>query len=288
MIHSEQTQLGRAQAFGLLHRAEAGFLLPNAWDGASARLFEAAGFPAIGTTSAGIAHSRGRRDGQTLTREEMCREVEAIVRAVSVPVNADIEAGYGDSPADVARSVLAFTAAGAVGLNLEDATGRPGQALYSLDDQQRRLEAARNAADAGGLPVYLSARTDTYITQFGRDDGERLAETLRRGRAYLSAGADSVFVPLLTDPATVRTLVAELGGPVTLMAFPGAPAVHRLLATGVTRVSIGQSAMLATMGLTAQIAAELRASGTYGAMQRSFYGFSEAQELFSYRGTPLR
>lgn len=254
--------------------------MPNAWDAASARIFEAAGFCAIGTTSAGIAYSRGRRDGQTLTRTEMCREVEVIVKAVSVPVNADIEAGYGDAPAEVARSVTAFITAGAVGLNLEDATGRPEEPLYTLKDQQRRLEAARRRADTSDVPVYLNARTDTYITSFGASEEERLAETLRRGRAYLEAGADSVFVPLLTDPATIRLLASALGGPVTVMAFPGAPPVPTLLDAGATRVSTGQSAMLATLGLTARIARELQAAGTYEAMQASFYGFREAEQLF--------
>ncbi|WP_345461582.1 isocitrate lyase/phosphoenolpyruvate mutase family protein [Deinococcus carri] len=281
MITTAQPPLTQARTFQNLHHAERGFLLPNVWDAASARIFEAAGFPAIGTTSAGIAYSRGRRDGQTLTRAGMCREVAAIVDAVGIPVNADIEAGYGDSPADVARSVTDFVAAGAVGLNLEDATGRPEQPLYTLEEQQRRLEAARTAADAAGLPVYLNARTDTYITQFGNGEEERLAETLRRGRAYLNAGADSVFVPLLTDPATLRRLASDLGGPVTVMAFPGAPSVAALLDAGAVRVSIGQSAMLATLGLTARIARELRDSGTYQAMAASFYGFSEAEQLFA-------
>lgn len=271
------TQADLARAYHALH--DTGFLLPNAWDAASARLFEEAGFPAIGTTSAGIAYSRGKRDGQTLTREEMCREVAVIVNAVRLPVNADIEAGYGDSPADVARTVQDFIGVGAVGLNLEDATGRPAPPLYTLEEQQRRLEAARQAADATGVPVYLSARTDTYLTGFGQDGEERLDETIRRGRAYLNAGADGV-VPLATDPDTLRMLVMELGGPVTVMAFPGAPSVPELLASGARRVSIGQGAMLASLGLTARIAQELRNFGTYQAMQHNFYGFQEAERLF--------
>lgn len=277
------SQLDHARTFQALHHADRGFLLPNAWDAASARIFEAAGFPAIGTTSAGIAYARGRRDGQTLTRPEMCREVAGIVDVVGIPVNADIEAGYGDLPADVARSVTDFVAAGAVGLNLEDATGRPEEPLYSVEDQQRRLDAARKSADASGIPVYLNARTDTYITGFGAGEEERLAETIRRGRAYLEAGADSLFVPLLTDPATIRLLRQELGGPVTVMAFPGAPFVSALLEAGATRVSLGQSAMLAALGHTARLASELRNTGTYEVMEASFYGFGEAEALFTAR-----
>lgn len=280
------SQLTRAHTFQALHHAERGFLLPNAWDAASARIFEAAGFPALGTTSAGIAYARGRRDGQNLTRAEMCREVANIVDVVGVPVNADIEAGYGDSPANVARSVAEFVAVGAVGLNLEDATGRPQEPLYALEDQQRRLAAARRAADATGLPIYLNARTDTYLSGFGQSDEARLAETIRRGRAYLEAGADSLFVPLLTDPATIRRLRQELGGPVTVMAFPGAPSVPTLLDAGATRVSLGQGAMLAALGQIARLAGELRDTGTYGAMGADFYGFREAEALFGARQAP--
>ncbi|MDP9765258.1 isocitrate lyase/PEP mutase family protein [Deinococcus enclensis] len=280
MTTSPQPASTLAHHFRSLHQAERGFLLPNAWDSASARVFQAAGYPAVGTTSAGIAYARGRQDGQSLTREEMCREVEAIVRAVTVPVNADIEAGYGDAPAGVARTVTAFLTAGAVGLNLEDATGDRGQPLYTLDDQQRRLDAARTAADAAGVPAYLNARTDTYLTAFGATEAERLAETLRRGRAYLNAGADCIFVPLVTDPGTIRTLAAELGA-VNVMALPGGPAVGDLLDAGATRVSLGQSAMLATLGLTARIARELQETGTSPSMQASFYGFAEAEQLFS-------
>ncbi|CAM3539786.1 2-methylisocitrate lyase [Deinococcus saxicola] len=267
------------QTFRNLH--DAGFLLPNAWDAASARLFEAAGFPAIGTTSAGIAYARGKRDGQTLTREQMCVEVANIVSTVKIPISADIEAGYGDTPADVALTVRTFLDIGVVGVNLEDATGRPDRPLYSLDDQQRRIEAARQAADIAGVPLFLNARTDTYLSAFGDTPQERWAETVRRGRAYMEAGADSVFVPLLTAPDDITALRAELGGLLTVMAFPGAPTVPEMLRAGASRVSIGQSAMLATLGLTARIAQELRDTGTSEAMQETFYGFQEAEALFT-------
>ncbi|GGK27611.1 2-methylisocitrate lyase [Deinococcus malanensis] len=252
-----------------------GFLLPNAWDAASARIFEQAGFQAVGTTSAGIAYTRGRRDGQTLTRDEMLREVENIVQAVRIPVNADIEAGYGDGPAEVARTVRAFAALGVAGLNLEDATGHPDQPLYALEEQVRRLEAAREAAGT----VYLNARTDTFLSGYGCSEAERVEETIRRGRAYLQVGADSIFVPLLTDPAALRAVRGELGGPVTVMAFPGSPSVPELLQAGASRVSLGQGVMLAILGLTARIARELQ-DGTFETLQENFYGFQEAEALF--------
>lgn len=259
------------------HRLHAdGFLLPNAWDAASARILEIAGFQAIGTTSAGIAHARGYQDGQTLTRAEMCREVEAIVRVVDLPVNADMEAGYGDTPTDVAQTAADFAAVGASGLNLEDATGQAQTPLYSLEKQQRRLSAARKAAPE----VFLNARTDTYLLNWGKNDEARIEETIRRCRAYLSAGADGVFIPLLTDAGTMRLIAEELGAPVNVMAFPGSPRASELLAAGAKRVSFGQSLMLATLGLTAQMAQELKASGQSATMMRYFYGFAEGQALF--------
>lgn len=266
---------GHAHSFRHLHSR--GFLLPNVWDAASARIFEQAGFQALGTTSAGIAYTRGRRDGQTLTRDEMLREVDNIVQAVRLPVNADIEAGYGDSPTEVARTVRAFAALGVAGLNLEDATGHPDQPLYGLEEQVRRVQAAREAAGT----VYLNARTDTFLTGYGRSEVERVEETIRRGRAYLQAGADSIFVPLISDPATLRAVRGELGGPVTVMAFPGSPSVPELLQAGASRVSLGQGVMLATLGLTARIARELQEVGTSGALEESFYGFQDAEALFA-------
>jgi 2-methylisocitrate lyase-like PEP mutase family enzyme len=264
-----------AKSFFDLHQN--GFVLPNAWDAASARVFEQAGFPAIGTTSAGIAYSHGVPDGQRLTRAEMLRAFERIATRVHIPVNADIEAGYGDAPSEVGRTTRDFMAAGAVGLNLEDAKPGSQTELYTLLEQQKRIADARKAATE---PVYINARTDTYLIGFGHDEHERFIETITRGRAYLEAGANSVFVPLATDPQLIRRLKDEIGGPITVMAFPGAPRATALLEAGASRVSLGHSAMVATLGLMDRIARELLETGTYDEMQRTFYGFQEAAELF--------
>ncbi|WP_288434144.1 isocitrate lyase/phosphoenolpyruvate mutase family protein [uncultured Deinococcus sp.] len=278
------THFERCQTFRDLHQSQnpqsPGFVLPNAWDAASARVLERAGFAAIGTTSAGIAHARGLRDGQTLSRDEMLREVQTIIRAVSVPVNADIEAGYGDTPGDVAQTVTAFVTAGAAGINLEDACGTE---LYGRSHQAERLRAAQAAIGASGLPVFLNARIDTYLLGMGHTPEERLAETLARGHAYVAAGADGLFVPLATDSDLIRTLAHSLKVPLNVMAFPGSPAPAELLASGATRVSYGQSLMLAALGLTSQMAHELYESGTSNTMNRYFYGFTQASALFPDR-----
>lgn len=259
------------QAFRDLHST--GFLLPNAWDAVSARMLEKSGAQAIGTTSAGMAYTRGRRDGQTLSRTEMGQMLREICAAVQVPVTADIEAGYGDSPADVAQTVREAAGAGAAGINLEDATA--GQ-LFSLEEQVRRIEAARAEADRkGGL--WLNARTDTY---FLLPLDQQFSATVERGRAYLAAGADSIFIPPVADPALIAALREAIGGPLTVMTYPSAPPVPELLGAGVCRVSLGQSMLLAALGLLDTMSRELQQTGFSETMNRHFIGFAAGEALF--------
>ncbi len=255
-------------------------LLPNAWDAASARIFEAAGFPAIGTTSAGIAYAHGYPDGEQMERDEMLQAITRITSMVQVPVTADMEAGYGEAAADVADTIRKVIAAGAVGVNLEDSTGDPTRPLYPVEVQAERLAAAREAAKRADIPLVINARTDTYLAQVGERQA-RVEETIQRGRAYLQAGADSIFVPYVIDPAIIQILVRDIPGPINLLAMPGAPSTPELFQLGVARVSIGSRAMLATMGLVRKIAQELRDHGTYEAMSQEGYRRAEAQALFA-------
>lgn len=257
-------------------------LLPNAWDAASARIFEEAGFTAVGTTSAGIAYAQGFQDAQHISREAMTRAIATIVDAVSCPVTADIEAGYGPGADDVAATVEAVLDAGVAGINLED-NDHSGQmaGLFDIDAQCSRIEAAREVAERRAVPLVINARTDTFILGLGADVEERLSLTAERGARYLRSGADLVFVPLLVDPELVKRLSQQLDGRLSLMAVPGAPSARELFAAGAARVSIGPMAMLATLGALRRIAEELRQQGTYGAIERSFYGFGEAEALFA-------
>lgn len=272
------TQLERANRFRDLNR-QGRLLLGNAWDAGSAAIYQSAGYAALGTTSGGIAYAQGRRDAQTLGRDAMAAAVAAICRAVAIPVSADIEAGYGDSPEAVAATVRAVIEAGAVGVNLEDRDHGAG-GLYPCESQCLRLAAARAEAERSGLPIWLNARIDTFLLGAEESVEERLASTLARANRYLAAGADMVFVPGLVDPTAIRRLVAGLDGPLNVMAFPGMPTAEALFAAGVARVSLGVSPMLALMGLLREIAVEARESGEWNAMGRSFYGFAEAESLF--------
>jgi 2-methylisocitrate lyase-like PEP mutase family enzyme len=274
----------RAARFKALN--EAGSLrLPNCWDAASARLFQAAGFPAIGTTSAGIAWSRGMLDAEVISRDTMMRDIAAIVEAVDVPVTADIEAGYGPSPLDVAATVEATLDAGAVGINLEDnlngAAAAGESPLFSIDLQTDRIAAARAVADGRGVAMVINARTDPFLIGLGADDEERLAMAIERGRAYLKAGADLVFIPVLVDPAQVRRAVEGIGGPISLMAVPGAPSADTWFQAGAARVSLGPLALMAAFGVIRDVAAEFRDAGTWTSIERTFYGFAETKALFT-------
>lgn len=259
-------------------------LLPNAWDAASARIFEQAGFPAIGTTSGGIANARGLPDGERIGRDAMVVEIASIVRAVDRPVTADIEAGYGHAPVDVAATVAAILDIGAVGVNLEDNAHRTGAApLYSTAEQVARLRAARDVAEQRRIHLVINARTDAFLLGLGADVAERIEMTIERGRAYLQAGADLVFVPGLIDPEVVRQVTGAITGPISLMAMPGAPSARVLFDAGASRVSLGNCAMLATLGALRNIACEVLEAGTWTSMERTFYGFAEAEALFAPR-----
>jgi 2-methylisocitrate lyase-like PEP mutase family enzyme len=254
-----ESQKEKTDAFRALHQGKI-LILPNAWDVASARVIEQAGFSAIATTSAGIAFTLGYPDGQRISREEMLAVVARIAKAVKVPVTADVEAGYGTRPEDAARTARDVVAAGAVGMNLEDATGDPRHPLTDLALQVERVKAVRE------LPIVLNARTDVYLLEVGTPE-KRYDEALRRLAAFRDAGADCVFVPGLRDAATIGRLVKELQCPVNILAGPGSPPVPELQNLGVARVSVGSAAMRATLGLLRRIAEELKSAGTYSTLE---------------------
>jgi len=248
----------QALAFHALHTPGRPLVLPNAWDTASARLVEEAGAAAVATTSAGLAWERGAADGDQLSRDDALAGLSGIAHAVAVPVSADIETGYADDPAGVGDTIRAVLSAGAVGVNIEDGLYGGGAALRPVAQQAERIAAARRAADAAGVPLFLNARIDTYL----RGAGD-LAETLERAAAFLAAGADGVFVPGTVDPGTVKALVEGVEGPLNVLVGPGAPTVAELAALGVARVSTGSGIAQAVHGLVARAAGELLAAGTY-------------------------
>ncbi|WP_369264210.1 isocitrate lyase/phosphoenolpyruvate mutase family protein [Streptomyces sp. R35] len=255
---------GTALAFRALHVPGHPLVLPNAWDAASARIVEGAGAAAVATTSAGLAWGLGTADGDRLDRDAALGVVGRIVAAVRVPVSADIESGYAQDAQGVADTVRAVLAAGAVGVNIEDALYGDeggGAPLRPVAEQAERIAAARAAADAAGVPLYINARIDTYLRGAGK-----IEEILERAAAFLAAGADGVFVPGAVDPVTVKTLVEGIEGPLNVLVGPGAPSVAELAALGVARISAGSGIAQAAHALVHRAARELLDAGTYDSL----------------------
>ena len=263
-----------AEGFKARHRGPPLLLLPNAWDALSARIFVQAGFDALATTSGGVAWALGYPDGERAPWAEVVAATRRIVRAAAVPVTADIEAGYGETPAEVAAHVEEIVATGVVGLNLEDGLHGP---LRTLEDAAARLRAARAAADNAGVPIVLNARCDVFFLQKERD---RLAETVKRCKAYVAAGADCVYPFGLVDPAVIAELVTLVGAPVNITGRAGMPDVATFEKIGVARVTIASAPTLVAMSAIAELARELRATGRFDGLKAALR-HPDAQKLFT-------
>lgn len=261
-----ESRANQAIQFLQLHRGPNVLILPNAWDVASARIFEDAGFPAIATTSAGIAYSLGYADGQHIPREEMMARIGRIARAVHVPVTADIEAGYGFAVEDVAKTTRELIQLGVVGMNLEDGSSDPSRPLIGFELAVEKIKAARQAAVDVRAQIVINARTDVFLLPGGNPDAD-YSEALRRLIAFRDAGADCVFAPGLKDAETIGRLAKAVECPLNILAGPGTPSIPELAKLGVARVSVGSGPMRATLGLLRRLAEELKTSGTYSEME---------------------
>ncbi len=271
---SVSAQSEKADLLRRLHQGPEILVLPNAWDCASARIFEEAGFPAIATSSAGVSYSLGYPDEERIPQDEMLAAVKRIAACVRVPVTADLESGYHD----VAQTAAGLIDSGAVGLNLEDMEHAESKALVETSRQIEKIATVRRVSDGMGVKVVINARTDVYLAQIG-DPATRFDRACERLRAYIDAGADCVFLPGLTDEHTIRRVVEALKFPVNILATANAPSVARLEDLGVARVSVGSGIMRATMGLTRRIAEELKREGTYSRMLDGPISYADANRL---------
>lgn len=265
----------KAAQFRQLHQGPGILVLANAWDAASARIFEKTGFQAIGTSSAGVAYNCGYADGQRIPSEEMLGAVRRIAACVDVPVTADVEAGY----TDLGQTVLRLIAAGAVGLNLEDMDAVGISGLAPIDVQVDRIKAVRSIAATQGFDLVINARTDIYLAQIG-EPGSRFSRTVERLQAFVEAGADCVFVPGVRDEEMIMQLVEAVKAPLNILATAGTPSVARLRELGVRRVSVGSGPARAAMAFTRRMALELLTTGTYECFTEDTIPYPEANELF--------
>lgn len=253
----------KGEAFRALHAREGTFVMPNAWDRGSALLLAALGFEALGTTSAGTNYANGTTDWDYhVPRADMMRDFGLIARCVDVPVNGDLENGYGDAPEEVAETIRQSIAAGMVGGGIEDYTGDKAKPLYDLPLARERIAAAREAADASGVPFVLTGRAECYLA--GVENA--FAESVKRLNAYREAGADVLYAPGPQDPDEIARLAREVDGPINVVVGRrGTPlTVERLAEAGVKRISIGGALFHACYGYLRQAGEEMRDKGTFG------------------------
>lgn len=270
-------QREKANLFRQLHQGPDILVLPNAWDVTSARLFEQAGFPAVATTSSGVAAVYGYADGQQISRALMIEAIFRMANAVACPLSADIEAGFGGAIAEVLDTIREVLDAGAVGINIEDSTKQGEKALLDIAYQVELIKAIRELGNSVDIPLVINARTDVYLLP-AIDPAQRLSEAVRRANAYREAGADCLFFIGVSDADTIHNLVRETSGPVNILATPQSPSIPELAQLGVARVSFGSGPLRATLGYLRQIAQELRTQGTYTGMSNGISG-AELRQL---------
>ena len=258
------SQADKAARFRALHERPGAFVIANPWDAGSASLLAGLGFEALATSSGASAAVRGRKDGQ-LTREEALAHAREIVAATDLPVAADLENGFGEAPAHVAETIRLAADAGLVGASIEDFTGDRAHPFYDLDLAVQRIAAAAEAARALPFPFTLTARCEHFLR--GNAD---LDATIARLQAYEAAGADVLFAPALPDLESIRTVCAALTKPLNFMAgIPGKSfSVAELAGVGVKRISLATSLYRAAVKAVREAATEVRASGTFGYIDR--------------------
>jgi 2-methylisocitrate lyase-like PEP mutase family enzyme len=258
-------QADKAARFRKLHEGPGAFIIPNPWDGGSARILAGLGYQALATSSGAAAGVLGRRDGH-ITREEALAQVRIIVAATDLPVSADLEKGFGDAPAVVAETVRLAAGAGLVGCSIEDATGEKERPLYDFAFAVERVRAAAQAARELGFAFMLTARSENFLR--GNPD---LDDTIKRLQAYADAGADVLMAPGLPDLDAVRKVCASVSKPVNFMAGIKGKSfgVAELERAGVRRISLATSLYRAAMSGLLDAAREVKEKGSFGYLERS-------------------
>ena len=272
-----KSQKEKAEDFRALHHGKRILVLPNGWDVPSARVFEDAGFPAVATSSAGMLVSLGYPDGEVVGRDEFVSAVERIARVLSVPVSADIVAGFGKTTKEVVATVKAILKTGAVGINIED-FAHATKKLYPVERQIENVKAIRKLAETSRVPLVINARTDALRFAEG-DEEARVKEAIRRATAYRDAGADCVYPMGLIDATSIARFVKALDFPINVMVRKGLPPVSELQGLGVARVSFGPTASYAAMGLLKRATKEVLEKGTYENLVEGAITFDELNAL---------
>jgi len=256
-----RTQAERAQIFRALHERPGIFVMPNPWDAGTAKLFASLGFEALATTSLGLANALGRVDGAlAISREELIANCRQIASATELPVNADLENGYADDPAEAATIFKLAADAGIVGGSIEDASGDPAKPIYDFNLAVERVAAAAETAHALPFPFTLTARAENFL--HGRRD---LDDTVRRLQAFAAAGADVLYAPGLRDLETIRQVVAAVGKPLNVVMSAADPELtaQQLASVGVKRISVGGALSRLAFAAVRDAALAMRDGGSF-------------------------
>jgi len=274
------TQKEKGERFRALHARPGAFVIPNPWDAGTARILEGLGFEALTTTSAGLAFTLGKRDGEgAVTREETLANARAIVDAVDLPVAADLENGFGHTPEAAAETIRLAGGAGLVGGSIEDSSGDPKRPIYDLQHAVERVAAAAEAAHRLPFPFVFVGRCENFL--HGRPD---LDGTIKRLQAYEKAGADCLYAPGLVTAEQIRTVCASVKKPVNVIMGlkTGAFSVAELAAMGVRRISVGSALSRVALGAFLDAAKEICEGGTFTRTQAAL-PMGDAKDLVSGR-----
>lgn len=277
---SSQIQKEKATQFHQLHHGASLLVLPNVWDAASARIVAQAGFPAVATTSSGVATALGYSDGQHISRDMLLEALARITRVVECPVTADIEAGYGNSIEEVIQTVKAVIETGVVGINIEDSLKQQEKTLADSSYQVELIQALRALATSMDVPFVINARVDVFLLGIGELES-RFEHTVQRANAYLQAGADCIYPIGTLERTTVANLVKAINGPINILGGPPMPTIPELAQLGVARVSLAGGVMRSVLGHLCTIARELLEHGTYASMNTEALSGAEFRALFS-------
>jgi 2-methylisocitrate lyase-like PEP mutase family enzyme len=242
-----------AVTFAKLHQGPDLLVLPNAWDAGSARIIENAGAKAIATSSAAVAWAHGFPDGEALAPEQLLATIRAIVRVVSIPVTADIEAAYASDAAAAAAFGARVIDAGAVGVNIEDGNAPP-------DLLCAKIGALRETAAKKDVDLWINARVDVYLRRLAEGEAA-FTESVARAKRYTEAGANSVFIPGVADKTLIGNLVRNVPLPLNVLAWPGLPDASTLKSLGVRRLSAGSGLAKAVLSHAHALTAEFLATG---------------------------
>lgn len=275
---SDQNRSINFHTFQQLHSQSSTFVLPNAWDASSARIFQKSGFKAIGTTSAGMAISLGYSDGENLPFEKLIEALKTIVNSVDVPVSADIESGYGTSIEEVVENVRQIILTGVVGINLEDGTGNPEDPIFDVSFQAEKITAIKKLSRSLHMPLFINARTDLYWLNIG-DSVHRLQSAINRAKAYQNAGADCIFIPGVKNIDTIEKLRQEISCPINMLAGSDTPSLNRLSEIGIERVSSGSAPFRATITLLRKISEDIINLGNFQLMIDDVITYNDVVEL---------